>query len=126
MTRAGRSVYLFGVYLVVTGGVLIGSPNTLFALLRLPSTNEPWAHVLGVAVMAMGMLHVATARAELVPFFRASIWVRVFVLLSFVVMATLRVVPPIVIAFGLTDAAFAFWTYLALRGSSLSAGGRTN
>ena len=114
MTRTARSVYLFGIYLLVAGGVLIGSPNTLLALLQLPPTNEPWVHVLGVAVMGMGMLHVASARAELVPFFRASVWVRVFVLVSFGVLAALRVVPPIIMAFGLIDASFALWTHLAL------------
>jgi len=115
MTRAARSVYVFGIYLLVVGGVLIGAPNTLLALLQLPPTNEPWAHVLGVAVMGMGMLHVASARAELVPFFRATVWVRVFVLVSFGVLAALQIVPPIVIAFGLIDAGCALWTYLALR-----------
>jgi hypothetical protein len=61
------------------------------------------------------MLHVASARAEIVPFFRASVGVRVFVLVSFGVLAALRVISPIVIAFGLIDAGCALWTHLALR-----------
>ena len=121
MSRAARSVYVFGIYLVATGGLLIGSPNTLLGLLQLPPTSEPWIHVLGVAVMAMGMLNLASARAELVPYFRASVPVRVFVLVSFSVMAVMGMVPSIVIVFGLIDVGFGLWTYLALRGSSAPA-----
>ena len=122
MTRAARSIYIFGIYLLVVGGILIGSPNTLLALLQLPPTNEPWVHVLGVLIMGMGMLHVVSARAELVPILRASVWVRVFVLVSFTVLAALRMVPPIVIAFGLFDIGFALWTRFALRAGSVLAG----
>jgi hypothetical protein len=115
MTRAARSVYVFGIYLLVVGAVLIGAPNTLLALLQLPSTNEPWVHVLGVPVMGMGVYHVVGARAELVPFFRATVWVRVFVLVIFAALAALQVVPPIIIGFGLVDAGCALWTHLAMR-----------
>jgi hypothetical protein len=115
MTRAGRSVHVFGVYLVVTGAFLIASPNSLLALLALPSTHEPWIHVLGVPVMAMGMFHIVSARAELLVFFRASVRIRVFVLTSFILMAAIGMVPPIVIGFGIVDSAFALWTHPALR-----------
>jgi hypothetical protein len=122
VTRAARSIYVFGIYLLVMGGVLIGSPNTLLGILHLPPTDEPWIHVLGVPVMAIGMFHVVGARAELVAFFRASIWVRLFVLLSFVVLAALRIVPPIVIGFGLVDAGGALWTHLTMGKASTQAG----
>ena len=115
MTPAARSIYVFGIYLIIVGGVLIGSPNTLLALLQLPPTTEPWAHILGVPVMGLGMYHVVSARAELTPFFRASVWIRGFVLGSFVVMAAMRIIPLIIVGFGIADAAFALWTRFALR-----------
>ena len=115
MTPAARSIYVFGIYLIIVGAVLMGSPNTLLGILRLPPTTEPWAHILGVPVMGLGMYHVVSARAELTRFFQASVWIRLFVLVSFVLMAVLRIVPPIIIGFGIIDAAFALWTRLALR-----------
>ena len=115
MTRAARSVYVFGIYLIVLGGVLIGSPNTLLALLQLPTTTEPWIHILGVPIMALGMYHISAARAELTPFFRASVWIRVFPLIILLVLAATRIVPPIIGGFGIVDGASALWTYLALR-----------
>ena len=115
MSKAARSVYVFGIYLLVLGGILIGSPNTLLALFRLPSTTEPWVHVLGVVVMAIGMLDVASARTEQTGFFRASVWVRLFVFASFIVLALIKIAPPVLVAFGLVDAIAALWTHASLR-----------
>jgi small basic protein len=121
MTRAARSVYVFGIYLVGLGGVLIGSPNTLLTLVRLPTTTEPWIHVLGVAVLGMGMLFLASARAELTPFFRASVGVRLFAFATLVALALLNIAPPLVAAFGLADLSGAIWTFAALRKSVVGA-----
>ena len=115
MTRAARSVYIFGLYLVVLGGILIGTPNTLLALIRLPTTTEPWIHVLGVPIMGMGMLFVASARTEQTAFMRATVWVRLYVPIAFIVLALFKIAPPVVVLFGLADAAGAAWTYVALR-----------
>ena len=115
MTRAARSVYVFGIYLLVMGGVLIGAPNTLLGLLRLPQTTEPWIHVLGITAMSIGMFFVTSARAELRPFFQATVWVRTFASVSLILLAVLKVAPPLMIGFGLVDAAGALWTYLSLR-----------
>jgi hypothetical protein len=115
MTSAARSIYVFGIYLIAVGGILIGAPNTLLALIRVPPTTEPWIRILGVLVMAMGMLHVASARSEQTAFMRASARVRVFVLTAFVVFVLLRIAPPVIILFGIADIAFAAWTFMALR-----------
>jgi hypothetical protein len=115
MTTAARSVFAFGVYLVALGGILVGSPNTLLALVRLPTTTEPWIHVLGVAVMGMGMLFLAGARAEQTAFVRATVGARLFAFASLVALALLNVAPLIVAAFGLADLAGAIWTFTALR-----------
>jgi hypothetical protein len=118
MSAAARSVYIFGIYLIAVGAILIGAPNTLLALLQLPATTEPWIHVAGVPVMAVGMLHVTSARSELTPFFRASVWIRFFPLIAFGALAAIGVIPPIVAGFGLVDAASAVWTRMALRQQS--------
>lgn len=115
MTQAARSVYAFGIYLLVLGGILVGSPNTLLRLLGLPTTTEPWIHVLGVTVLAIGMLDMSGARAEHTSFLRATVRVRLFVLATFVAFAVLKIAPPILVLFGLVDAAGALWTYLMLR-----------
>jgi hypothetical protein len=121
MTRAARSVYAFGIYLTATGAILVTAPNILLMMLRLPSTNEPWIHVLGVPVMAMGVLHVSSARHELVPFFRSSARIRFAVLAGFIILAVLRIVPAIVIGFGVVDAGAALWTLQTLKAGAREA-----
>jgi len=115
MSSAARSVYVSGIYLLVVGGILLGAPNTLLMVLGLPPTTEPWIHVAGIPIMAMGMLFASSARAENRWFFRASVWVRVFALISFVMLAVLQVAPAVVVGFGIVDALGALWTRLSLR-----------
>jgi len=121
MSRAARSIQVFGIYLVIAGGLFIGAPDALISLLRLPTTTEPWVHVLGVPVMALGMYYMASARAELVPFFRATIWVRAFVLIALVVLITMGVIPISFVGFGIVDALGAAWTWTALRAPQVAA-----
>jgi hypothetical protein len=121
MSRAARSVYAFGIYLVVLGGILLGSPNTLLSLLQLPTTTEPWVHILGVPVMGLGLLFIASARAELVAFFRATVGTRVFAFVSLAALAVLAIAPPIIAAFGLADLIGALWTFAALRRTAVGA-----
>jgi len=115
MSSAARSVYVFGIYLLVVGGMLLGAPNTLLTVIGLSPTTEPWIHVAGIPVMAMGMLFVSGARAEDRWLFRTSVWVRVFAFIGFVMLAVFQIVPPVVAGFGVVDALGALWTRLALR-----------
>jgi hypothetical protein len=115
MSSAARSVYVFGIYLIVTGGILMGSPNTLLAVLGIPGTTEPWIRFAGMLVMAIGMLDVACARTEQIGFMRATVYTRIFAFLTFVVFAAMGIAPAILIWFGVIDAAAALWTFTALR-----------
>ena len=115
MSSAARSVYVFGIYLIVIGGILMGSPNTLLAVLGIPATTEPWIRFAGMLVMVIGMLDVACARTEQIGFMRATVYTRIFAFLTFVVFAVLGIAPAILILFGVIDAAAALWTFTALR-----------
>ena len=118
MTPAARSLYIFGIYLVATGGFILGAPNTLLALLRLAPTTEPWLRILGIPVVAMGLIHLAGARTEHRGFFRAMVWIRLFPLITFTLLVALRLAPPIVLLFGVVDAAGGIWTKIALARST--------
>ena len=117
MTSAARSVYVFGIYLIVIGGILMGSPNTLLSVLRIPETTEPWIRIAGMLVMVIGMLDVACARTEQTGFMRATVYTRLFAFVAFVSFALLGIAPAILIVFGVIDAAAALWTFTALRTS---------
>lgn len=122
MSAAAKSIYVFGLYLLVVGGMLLGSPNTLLALFRMPTTTEPWIRVLGVTVMAIGMLDLASAKGEQVRFFRATVPTRLFVCAAFVALALLEIAPLTLILFGVVDAIGAAWTFTTLRRAAEPAG----
>ena len=115
MTNAARSIFVFGIYLVCTGLILVAAPNTLLALLRLAPTTEPWIRVLGILVFVMGAFHIAAARSDVIPFFRFTVWGRGIVLIGLASLVLLKLAPPVLIVFGLVDAAGAVWTRAALR-----------
>jgi hypothetical protein len=115
MSSAARSVYVFGIYLIVVGGILMGSPNTLLPLLGIAETTEPWIRLAGMLVMVIGMLDIACARTEQTGFMQATVYTRFFALLTFVAFAVLGIAPAILILFGVIDAAAALWTHAALR-----------
>jgi hypothetical protein len=115
MTRAAHSIFVFGIYLVAAGSILFAVPNTLLALLHLTPTTEPWIRVLGMQVAIMGAIHIAAARGEVIQFFRVTLWARAMVLVGLAFLILLRLAPPVLIAFGIVDAAGAIWTRRALR-----------
>lgn len=115
MTKAARSIFVFGIYLLGTGLILFALPNSLLAALGLPPTSEPWIRVLGIPVGVMGATYIAAARTNLVPFFRFTVWGRPFVLIAMATLVVFRLAPPILIVFGIVDAAGAMWTRATIR-----------
>lgn len=118
MARSAKSILIFGIYLVVLGIVLIMAPNMLLGLFGIPPTTEVWIRVLGVIVAILGCYYIVAGQNGLVPFFRATVYGRSAVLISFVVFAILGLVKPILILFGMIDFLGAIWTALMLRAES--------
>ena len=123
MSSAARSVYVFGIYILIVGGLLMGSPNTLLTMLGLPATEEVWIRVLGITVMAIGLLYLVNSRGEQPVFVRSTVRVRVFVFVAFLVFTLLKLAPPVLMLFGAIDLAGAAWTFFALRGPAAKPAG---
>ena len=115
MSKAAISIFVFGLYLALTGVTLVVAPNLLLGTLRLPPTNEPWVRVLGVVAFVLAFYYIQAARQEVTSFFRWTTVARTFVLLAFIGLWAAGVAPAAVIIFGAIDTAGAIWTALALR-----------
>jgi hypothetical protein len=115
MNAATASIRIFGVYLVVLGAALIVAPNAVLAPFGLPPTTEVWLRVAGVLATALGFYYRQAARCELVPFYRATIVVRIFVFVCFGAFVLLGFAKPALALFGAVDFAGAIWTAAALR-----------
>lgn len=113
MTPAARSIVYFGVYVVLTGLVLLLAPNLLLSLFGLGSTTEVWIRVLGSVVIALGAYYVVMGKAEATAFFEATIWGRAWIFLSFLGLVVIGLAKPPLVLFGVVDLLGAFWTWRA-------------
>lgn len=118
MSSAARSVFVFGIYLFGTAGTLLLAPNVLLRTAGLPPTDEVWIRVVGVAVASLAVYYVVAARNGYEAIFRATVWVRLGVLLAFAAFVALGLVPAGLILFGGIDAVGAAWTWSALRATA--------
>ena len=50
MSRAAVSLFVFGIYLLLLGTVLMVAPNAFLALFGLPSTHDVWIRVVAMLV----------------------------------------------------------------------------
>jgi len=117
MSKGARSVFVFGLYLVVLGIVLLVAPNVLLGIFLLASTTEVWVRVAGMLVLFLGFYYVQAARKELTDFLRWTMYPRSTVILFFAAFVLLGFAKPPLILFGVVDLLGAIWTGLALRTS---------
>lgn len=115
MSNSARSVFVFGLYLLVLGIVLLVAPNFLLGMFFLPSTSEVWIRVVGMLVLLLGFYYTQAARKEMTDFFRWTVYVRSTVIVFFTVFVLLGLASPPLILFGAVDLLGAVWTGLALR-----------
>ena len=87
MSKVARSVFVFGLYLVVLGIVLLVAPNFLLGIFFLPSATEVWVRVTGMLVLFLGFYYTQAARKELTDFFRWTLYPRSSVILFFAAFA---------------------------------------
>lgn len=114
MSHVARSVFVFGLYMLVLGVTLVAVPNLLLVAFGLPPTREVWIRVVGILVLCLALYYIESGRSGLTEFFAWTVLARAFVFVSFLAFAVLRLVQPVLVLFGTVDLAGAIWTAVAL------------
>jgi hypothetical protein len=114
MTPAARTLFLFGLYLLVAGTALLLAPALMLQPLGVPVPTDVWVRVVGLLAIALGLYYRVAARSELLAFMRLSVWVRLGVAVAFLGFVLGGLAPVALLGFGLIDAAGAAWTARAL------------
>ena len=117
MSNSAKSVFVFGIYLIVVGLGFLVIPNVLLPLFGFPETNEVWVRVVGMLIVLLAFYCIQTARKELTDFFQLTVYARASVIVFFTVFVVLDLTEPMLILFGVIDLLGAIWTELALRSS---------
>jgi len=115
LSRAARSLFVFGIYLCVLGLFLLFAPNLLLRVFGAPETNEVWIRLNGMFVLCLSFYYVLVARNELTAFIRWTVWARAAVIVFFAAFVLLVSAPRALLLFGLVDLLAAVWTWLALK-----------
>ena len=117
MSKAAKTVLVFGIYLALLGVTLLVVPNLLLTLFGFPTTGEPWIRVVGLLVLIIAYFYVQAAHSELRPFFQWTLHSRPPGLVCFIALVAFGLAKPTLILFGVIELLGAIWTGLALRSS---------
>lgn len=115
MSKPAKSMFFFGVYVVIAGLGFLIIPNTLLSLLGLQETTEPWIRILGFIALILGYYYIRISKLELKEFYAITVPARASVMLVFTGMVVLNIAPPIILLFGFIDLLGAIWTWSALK-----------
>ena len=115
MSASALSIFVFGIYLLFVGTGFIFMPNMILPMFKFPKTDEPWIRVVGILVLLLGFYYLVAAHHELMEFFWATVIGRAGILVGFTLLVVTKKAKPMLILFGLFDAAGAAWTLLALQ-----------
>ena len=120
MTYPAKTIFVFGLYLLGLGAVLVLAPNLLLSVFRITGTSEVWIRVVGMLVLEFGVCYVVAAQKNWEGFIALTVPLRFSVMVFFAAFVFFANAPMALLLFGATDLAFALWTWNATRQSGAS------
>lgn len=114
MSPAAISMFVFGIYVIMVGVGFLFIPNTILPLFKFPKTEEPWIRVMALIVLIIGFYYIVAAQNELTLFFWMTVVGRFGLFIGFILLVAFKKAKPMLIMFGLVDAAGAIWTLLTM------------
>lgn len=117
MSRAARSLFVYGLYISAAGVGMLLVPWVFVLVFGLPPGSGVMLRFGGVLALALGYYDLLAARTELSPFIRWSVHPRAFACLAIVTLWALGLMPARLLLIGAVDLGFAAWTWAALRGT---------
>ncbi len=115
MSKAAKSLFVFGIYLIVIGLGFLVMPNLVLRLFGFPETSEPWIRVMAMLLLFLAYYYIFASRNEMTEFIRSTVYIRASVILFFAGFVLLDLAQPMLLLFGAVDLAAAIWTWLSLR-----------
>jgi hypothetical protein len=113
MSGKGKSIFVFGIYLMATGLTLLFVPNVLLNILKLPGTEEIWIRIAGCLTINIGIFNILAAYSGVKAFFNWMYIARALFIASILGFVFFKQVPGVFLLFGVIDFLGIAWTYLA-------------
>jgi hypothetical protein len=115
MTAAARSLFVFGIYVLVAGAGLLLAPAVVLAPLQLAPPSDGWIRVVGLLALVVGGYDILGARSGDLRMLRASVWFRIGFAAGTAALVGAGAMPAQLLVFGAMDVAGAVWTALTMR-----------
>ena len=108
------TIRVFGAYLLVLGAAGMLVPDALLHVLGMPPSHDVWPRVAAMLVLNYGLLYVWIVRTRALAIARYTVYARILVLGYLAGFVVAGLVQPIMLVFGVADAAGGLWTGWAL------------
>jgi len=115
MTKSGKSVFYFGIYVILMGVLVCLVPAELISILKLPEIPTAWAIFMGLLVIVIGCYDIIGGRNNLKPLIKGSIYLRLFFFTGVLVLFISGQMPKEIILLGVIDLVGAVWTIFSLK-----------
>ena len=116
MGNAEKSLFVFGLYLIVVLGMgLIFVPTIILDLFRMKYGDDTWIRFVGLLASVIGVYYVVAAKAKLHQFFVWTVWLRYYASVFMLTLLVLGKVGFPIVLFAATDAIGATWTLVSLK-----------
>jgi len=115
MTRAAKSIFTWGILMLLFGAGYLFAPNFFLPLFGFSQTDEVWIHVVGLLIAILGGYYLYCARHDDVIFFRATVPRRILFAFGLTVFVFLGFSKPALLLLSVTDSCGAIWTWCALK-----------
>ncbi|MFN0173515.1 MAG: hypothetical protein ACKVU0_02615 [Saprospiraceae bacterium] len=120
MTKASKTIYYFGFYLLATGLALVFMPNMLLSMFGMEPASEVWIRVVGTLAFAIGSYYVFTAPTDNATFLKWTVYNRVLIAAWFGLFVAMGWAQWQLLLFGGVDLLGAAWTWSAMRKNNLA------
>ncbi len=116
MTRAGKSIFYFGFWVLVCGVSLMFFPQFCLDIAGISLNDYVTVRLFGMVLIYLSIYYfVAGRHPAFRPLYLTTVFTRFSAFLIMIVFVLLDMAKPIVIGFTVVDALGALWTGLALR-----------
>jgi len=116
MKKSAASMFVWGIYAVLSGITFLLVPNLPLTLLGLGESQEVYPRLLGVAITVLGYYYLRAARQEsMTPLYVWSVHARLGLTGAIIVLVIIGLAKPAMLGFAVAELAGSLWTAFALR-----------
>ncbi len=116
MTRAGKSIFYFGFWVLACGLGLFILPEMCLKLVGMTLPDYITVRLFGMVLVYLSIYYLVAGRYPAFwPFFRMTVYTRSSALLVVGALVLIGIAKPLILGFVVVDGLGALWTHLALR-----------